>query len=226
MEALSDAWVGVVASLAGVLVGGIFAAAGALVRRQWQIKDRSTEAERAQREVLEERETAKADEILRLIVQLETLMFDRHSGRTNLWPSDPADARRARTLLTEIEVAGGYLPKPVRKHVRVMTDLVRDADDIGSSPNGGGGRAMGWRAVHGAKRNLWRFVRGEQVPDDLSEPLASDYGVWREYQDWIEYQHEMWLEQRREERERTQHDRGDDIEDVTPADGGAAEETS
>jgi hypothetical protein len=205
---VSDVWIGIVGTLSGVTVAGAFAALGALVRRHWQIKDQEAAGEQARMDALHERRIEKAGEILRLIVELETLVLDRHAGRSQVWPTDPAEVRRVRQLLTETEAAAGYLPTPIRRHVQVMISLVDDADDFGQmGSSGASGWSIAWSAVRGAKRNLGRYVREERVPDDLSEPLDSYHASWQEWQDWLEESHEMWLESQREEaaQERARH---------------------
>jgi len=170
---ISIALIAASASLAGVIVAGCFGVFGLRLQRRHQVEDQLRAAEQARQDEVRARVDAKADDILHLIRALEQLLFHRRIvvSTYDLWPLDVDEKREARKLWNDIMVASAYLTQPLRRHVTavwIITDAERLAQEGWVDASA---RSIGYVILRGARDNLERFLRGESLPEALSEPI-------------------------------------------------------
>lgn len=160
---------------------------GSLLQRPWQLRKQAEAIAHQRRVEVRSREDAKAEQILTLLLQLdETVSARMVLNRTVLWPGDEV-RRIGKGLLAEIAVASSYLTQPLRKHVRVVPNLVPDAERLaGAGWVDASARTVVQSAIRWAPRNLERHLRGETVPTERGEPIDSYVQARNRLQEQIE----------------------------------------
>ena len=186
---MSDTWIGAIAGLVGVVVGGGIGLGGNVLQRRWHLKDREEEARQTRRDEVRARMDAKAQAILELLAGLDSLLSQHVViSHTTLWPDDET-RQAARSILTSISIESGYLTQPLRGHVRVVVNLLPDVERLaGERWVDASARSVAYSATRWARRNLERYIRGEPVLSERGEPIDGYVAAWDDLQEMIMHQ--------------------------------------
>lgn len=187
--------------LAGTILtlaaGSLFALGGVFIQRRWQVADQSNALKAARAAEVRARMDERAVTILRLLVDLEDLLFRRLTlNPGELWPQDAAQRDPARALINRITFESNFMTQPLRRHLEQVGHLLPDAEQLVQTGwiTGTSARSVGYASIRAARRSVARYLRDETVNTDYSEPLGSYVEAWNEFQDWLEHELEASAE--------------------------------